>query len=95
MGLWLAQVDCACRVAGITDDTIKFDLVAANLPPTVAAQVWDVVTASPPSYAALTAALRDRLAQTRAARLTSLLRHQQIGDQHPSQLLRNMQYSPP
>ncbi|KAF0291654.1 hypothetical protein FJT64_010236 [Amphibalanus amphitrite] len=38
MGLWLAQVDCACRVAGITDDAIKFDLVAANLPQTVAAQ---------------------------------------------------------
>ena len=90
MGLWLAQVECACRVAGITKDDVKFDLVAANLPQSVAMQVRDVVTAKPPSYDALTSALRDRLAQTRAARLTSLLRHQQLGDQRPSQLLRNM-----
>ena len=90
MGLWLAQVDCACRVAGIKDDAVKFDLVAANLPQAVAMQVRDVVTASPPNYQALTTALRDRLAQSRADRLTSLLRHQQLGDQRPSQLLRNM-----
>lgn len=90
MGLWLAQVDCACRVAGIRDDAVKFDLVAANLPQSVAMQVRDVVTASPPCYEALTTALRERLAQTRAERLTSLLRHQQLGDQRPSQLLRNM-----
>ena len=90
MGLWLAQVECACRVAGITDDSVKFDLVAANLPQSVAMQVRDVVTAKPPSYDALTTALQDRLAQNRTARLTSLLRHQQLGDQRPSQLLRNM-----
>ena len=90
MGLWLAQVDCACRVAGIKDDEVKFDLVAANLPQSVALQVRDVVTAKPRSYKSLTSALQDRLAQNRTARLTSLLRHQQLGDQQPSQLLRNM-----
>ena len=45
MGLWLAQVDCACRVAGIDDHAVKFDLVAANLPQSVVLQMRDVVTA--------------------------------------------------
>lgn len=85
--LWLAQVECACRVAGITDDTVKFDLLVANLPMPVATQVRDVITATPASYPALTAALRTRLAQSRAARLSALLRNTQLGDQKPSQLL--------
>ena len=45
MGLWLAQVDCACRVAGINDNEVKFGLVAAKLPQSVVLQVRDVVTA--------------------------------------------------
>ena len=39
----------------------------------------------------LTKALRDRLAQSRASRLETLLRHQQLGDQRPSENLRRIQ----
>ena len=46
-------------------------------------QVRDVVTAKPPSYDALSAALQNRLTQNRTARLTSLQRHRQLGDQRP------------
>ena len=90
MDLWLTQVGCACRAAGIVDDAVKFDLLVANLPRDVAAQVRDVILATPPNFNALTAALRSRLAQSRAARLTELLRRQQLGDQRPSQLLLRM-----
>ena len=90
--LWLVQVDCAFDVAGIADDTVKFKLLVANLPVHVASQVRDVVTATPPSFTNLITALRSRLAQSRASRLEALLRDQQLGDQQPTQLLRNMQH---
>ena len=88
--LWLTQVESACQVSGIVDDTVKFHLLAANLPLDVAAQVRDVVTAKPPSYSALKEALKDRLTQSRAVRLSELLRNQQLGDQRPTQLLLRM-----
>ena len=90
--LWLVQVKCAFAVANITDDADKFRLLVANLPVHVAAQVRDVVTAEPPSYDNLEAALKSRLAQSRASRLETLLRDQQLGDQRPTQLLRKMQH---
>ena len=88
--LWLTQVESACQVSGIVDDTVKFHLLAANLPLDVAAQVRDVVTAKPPSYSALKEALKDRLTQSKAVRLSELLRNQQLGDQRPTQLLLRM-----
>lgn len=88
--LWLVQVGCAFDVAGIDDETVKFKLLVANLPTTVASQVRDVITQQSGDYTALSDALRQRLAQSRASRLESLLRHQQLGDRKPSQLLRDM-----
>ena len=88
--LWLAQVECACRVAGIADSSVKFDLLVANLPTDVARQVRDVITATPADYTALTSALQARLVQSRAARLSALLRNTQLGDQKPTQLLLRM-----
>lgn len=90
--LWLVQVQYAFDVANIRDQVMKFKLLVANLPVHVASQVRDVVTAAP-SYANLVAALRARLAQSRASRLEALLRDQQLGDQKPTQLLRNMRHS--
>ena len=89
--LWLSQVECALGVAGITDDLTRYQVLVVNLPTEVAVQVGDVISNPAPSYASLTAALRDRLAQSRASRLEALLRHQQLGDQRPSELLRRMQ----
>ncbi|KAF0305496.1 hypothetical protein FJT64_022872 [Amphibalanus amphitrite] len=89
--LWLSQVECALGVAGITDDLTRYQVLVVNLPTEVAIQVRDVISSPSPSYTALTTALRDRLAQSRASRLEALLRHQQLGDQRPSELLRRMQ----
>ena len=88
--LWLTQVECAFEVAGVTSTDVQFKLLVANLPMSVASQVKDIINASPGSYADLCAALRQRLAHSRAGRLEALLRHQQLGDQRPSQLLRRM-----
>ena len=90
--LWLVQVECAFAVAGITNDVQKFKLLVANLPVHVASQVRDVVTREPGSFQDLKTALRSRLAQSRASRLETLLRDQHLGDQKPTQLLRNMQH---
>ena len=89
--LWLSQVECALGVAGVTDDLTRYQVLVVNLPTEVAVQVRDVIGGPSPSYAALTTALRDRLAQSKASRLEALLRHQQLGDQRPSELLRRMQ----
>ena len=89
--LWLAQVECAFGVAGISDDLARYQVLASSLPTNVAAQVRDVITCSAPTYAILTSALRQRLAHSRTSRLEALLRNQQLGDQRPSQLLRRMQ----
>ena len=88
--LWLVQVDCAFDVAGIEDSDKKFKLLVASLPTSVAAQVRDVITLQSGNYVALSNALRQRLAQSRTSRLENLLRHQQLGDRTPSQLLRDM-----
>ena len=88
--LWLVQVECAFAVAGITNDVQKFKLLVANLPVHVASQGRDVVTREPGSFKDLKTALRSRLAQSRASRLETLLRDQHLGDQKPTQLLRNM-----
>ena len=90
--LWLVQVECAFAVAGITNDGQKFKLLVANLPVHVASQVRDVVTRQPGSFEELKTALKSRLAQSRASRLETLLRDQHLGDQKPTQLLRNMQH---
>ena len=87
--LWLLQVQCAFEVAGVTNDELRFKLIVANLPPNVAAAVKDVIRTSR-SFVALSTALQNRLAQSRADRLKTLLSHQQLGDQKPSALLRAM-----
>ena len=89
--LWLSQVECALGVAGVTDDFTRYQVLVVNLPTEVAIQVRDVINSRSPSYTALTSALRERLAQSKASRLEALLRHQQLGDQRPSELLRRMQ----
>ena len=88
--LWLLQVQFAFEAAGIDTDLTRFRILAANLPTEVARDVKDQLTASAPSYANLTKALKDRIAESRAERLQKLLQHQQLGDQKPSQLLRRM-----
>ena len=89
--LWLAQVECALGVAGITNDLSRYQVLASSLPADVASQVRDVITCSAPTYSSLTSALRQRLAHSRSSRLEALLRNQHLGDQRPSQLLRRMQ----
>ena len=88
--LWLLQVQFAFDAAGITDDLARFRILAANLPMDVARDVKDTLVTNQPSYASLTKALKDRMAETRAERLQKLLQHQHLGDQKPSQLLRRM-----
>lgn len=88
--LWLLQVQFAFEAAGVDSDLTRFRILAANLPTEVARDVKDQLTATPPSYANLTKALKDRIAESRAERLQKLLQHQQLGDQKPSQLLRRM-----
>ena len=89
--LWLSQVECAFGVAGVQDDFSRYQVLVVNLPTEVAIQVRDIINSPNPTYVALTSALKERLAQSRASRLEALLRHQQLGDQRPSDLLRRIQ----
>ena len=88
--LWLQQVECAFAVAGVADQSQRYHLLVSQLPMVIATQVRDVITTSPGSFDTLVGALRQRLAHSTAGKLEALLRHQQLGDQRPSQLLRRM-----
>ncbi|KAF0299550.1 hypothetical protein FJT64_027732 [Amphibalanus amphitrite] len=87
--LWLLQVECAFDISGVSSDELRYKLLVANLPATIAVQVKDVIRTSR-SFTALCDALKSRLAQSRADRLQSLLSRQQLGDQKPTALLRSM-----
>ena len=67
--LWLFQVKCSLGVAGVTEDFTRYQVLVLNLRTEVAIQVRDVINSRSPSYAALTSALRERLAQSKASRL--------------------------
>ena len=82
--------ECVSDVASIRSSATKFKLLVANLPTSVAPQVRDVIVTRSGDFKALSDALRQRLAQSRASRLKGLLRHQQLGDCTPSRPLRNM-----
>ena len=86
--LSLSQVKCAFGVAGVQDDFSRYQVLVVNLPTEVAIQMRDIINSPNPTYVTLTSALKERLAQSRASRLEALLRHQQLGDQRPSDLRR-------
>ena len=80
------------RLKGITADETRYEYVACNLSPEVAARVMTVLS-SPPAegkYEALKAKLLKEYTLTNQERAAALLDLPGLGDQKPSQLLSRM-----
>ena len=48
--LWLSQVECAFGVAGVQDDSSRYQVLVVNLPTEVAIQVRDIINSPNPTY---------------------------------------------
>ena len=90
--LWFQQVEAQFNIAGITQDQTKYSYVIGNLDCDVMEQVSDFI-ANPPSQNKFPS-LKERLiaifADSEEHKLRKLLNEVELGDQKPSQLLRQM-----
>ena len=92
--LWFYQVDALFQTKKITGNKTKFNHVVATISPQAAGTVRDIIR-NPPvnnAYEILKEALIKRNSPTRHNRLQQLLQQSTLGDQKPSELLRNMRH---
>ncbi|XP_064483086.1 uncharacterized protein LOC135395929 [Ornithodoros turicata] len=90
--LWFKMADSQFALAGITQQATKFHHIVSNLPPEIAVEVTDILTAplTPNAYDDLRKAVTDRIMTSERERLRQLLAAEELGDRRPSQLLRRM-----
>ena len=81
------------RLRRITDETTKFTHVVASLTKEYAVEVRELLLSPPPTvpYITLKEALIRRTSDSESSKLQQLLSTADLGDQKPSQLLRNME----
>ncbi|XP_064479151.1 uncharacterized protein LOC135392365 [Ornithodoros turicata] len=90
--LWFKMADSQFALAGITQQATKFHLIVSNLPPEIAVEVTDILTAPPTPnvYDDLRKAVTERIMTSERERLRQQLAAEKLGDLRPSQLLRRM-----
>ncbi|KFD47494.1 hypothetical protein M513_11655 [Trichuris suis] len=89
--LWFAQAEAQFHLRGITSSLTQFYYTIAALPDNVAADVDDLLKPYGDSpYEHLKAQLLEPFSLTEDERFRSLLAASSIGDQRPSQMLREM-----
>lgn len=91
--LWFVQVETQFTVCNVKADTSKYCLAVAALPSQVCECVYDILMDPPATgkYTALKTALIDRHALSEERRLEKLIERAELGDQKPSEVLRQMQ----
>lgn len=91
--LWFVQIETQFSMFRVTADASKYCLAVASLPVHVCDTVFDILTKPPDTgkYEALKKALNDRHAISEESRLEKLLERADLGDQRPSEVLRQMQ----
>ena len=92
--MWFAQAEAVFRRANITVSFTKYDHVLMKLPEQVVVSVRNLISAVQPTdldaYEKLKARLTASYAKTRWQQVFALLRHPDIGDRRPSQLMNEM-----
>lgn len=90
--LWFITAESNFDLAGIVQDSTKYNHVISKLDPEVLREVRDIVSAPPDrnKYSTVKNALISRLCETETHKLRRLLTDIQLGDRKPSQLLRDM-----
>ncbi|GFS54594.1 uncharacterized protein TNIN_131251 [Trichonephila inaurata madagascariensis] len=89
--LWFLQLEAQFSNSGVSNDTTKYNIVVAALDENVLDFVVDILS-NPPhdKYETLKNALLNKLTDTEESRLKKLLTDMELGDQRPSDLLRQM-----
>uniref|UniRef100_A0A5S6Q225 RNA-directed DNA polymerase n=1 Tax=Trichuris muris TaxID=70415 RepID=A0A5S6Q225_TRIMR len=94
--LWFAQAEAQFALARITVSMTKFHHAIASLPDSVAAEVEDLLEPyGDAPYEYVKAKLLERFTSTTDERFRSLVDPHPIGDQRPSQILREMRRMAP
>lgn len=90
--LWFSQVEANFRNANIRSDQIMFDYIIGNIDCDQLAQISDLVTNPPTTkkYETLKQRLIEVYADSQIKRVKQLLVDLDLGDNHPSHLLRQM-----
>ncbi|KAK3924263.1 Centrosomal protein of 290 kDa [Frankliniella fusca] len=90
--LWFAQAESHFSSSGITQDSKKYHCVVSHLDSSTSAEVEDIILgpSADRTYANLKKALTDRLSDSEQKRIKKLLSEAEMGDQKPSQFLRNL-----
>lgn len=90
--LWFAQAESHFTSSGITQDSKKYHCVVSHLDSSSSAEVEDIILgpSADRTYANLKKALTDRLSDSEQKRIKKLLSEAEMGDQKPSQFLRNL-----
>ncbi|KAK3916389.1 Myosin-4 [Frankliniella fusca] len=90
--LWFAQAESHFSSSGITQDSKKYHCVVSHLDSSTSAEVEDIILgpSADRTYANLKKALTDRLSDSEQKRIRKLLSEAEMGDQKPSQFLRNL-----
>jgi len=92
--MWFSQTEAVFRRSNVTASFTKYDHVLMKLPEAVVVSVRNLVAAvrptDPDPYEKLKARLTASYAKTRWQQVFALLRHPDIGDRRPSQLMNEM-----
>jgi len=92
--MWFAQAEAVFRRSNITTSFTKYDHVLMKLPEPVVVSVRNLVSTVRPTdtdaYEKLKARLTASYAKTRWQKAFALLRHPDLGDRRPSQLMNEM-----
>lgn len=90
--VWFAQLEGQFILSNITVDSTKFYMVAANLDPSIASEVDDIIVSPPATgmYEKLKTEVIKRLSVSQQRKTLQLLTHEELGDRKPSQFLRHL-----
>jgi hypothetical protein len=90
--VWFKQIESNFAIAGITQDTTKYNHVVASIEARYLQQVEELIL-DPPAvekYAKLKERLIKEFSDSETKKLNTLLQTIELGDQKPSHLLREM-----
>lgn len=90
--VWFAQAEAQFQLAGVKEDTTKFNHIIATLDPRYVREIKDLIKNPPKTekYAKLKHELTRRLSVSREHQIRQLLSHEELGDRKPSQFMRHL-----
>lgn len=91
---WIHRLDTYFTCCGITDQVLKYQITANEIPEPFASELRDLLISMPEAdpYDKLRDGILGRFAESRTQRVRRLLAGETLGDRRPSQFLRHLQH---